>query len=105
MLIIKEVLEYNPNTGELVWKEQVSLRVKKGSIAGTTDKQGYIQVGLQGKVIKAGRLVWLLVYGEDIGSSVIHYKDNNPQNLLLENLEVVSRAELALRRLYKTKNK
>lgn len=102
--LIQEVLEYNPHTGELIWKEQLSFRAKKGSVAGTTDKQGYIQVGIKGKTIKAGRIVWLLFYGEDVGSSVIHFKDKNPQNLQITNLEVVSRKELAERRLYKGKN-
>ena len=101
--LIREVLEYEPHSGNLIWKEQLSFRAKIGSVAGTTDRQGYKQVGIKGRTIKLGRLVWFLNTGEDIGDKVIHYKDRNLSNNRFENLEVVSRKELALMRIYKGK--
>ena len=99
--LIREVLEYDADTGDLIWKEDVSFRAKKGCIAGTTDASGYRHVGLRGKQIMAGRLVWFLVYGEDVTDKIFHYKDRNLSNNRVENLELVSRKELAKRRIYK----
>ncbi len=101
---IREVLEYLPDTGELIWKETMSFRAKQGDIAGTLDKQGYRQVGIRGTTYKASRLVWFLVYGYDIDitkGECIYFKDRNLSNTRVENLELVSRKELADRRIYK----
>ena len=103
--LLQEVLEYDEESGELIWREQLSIRAKVGSIAGTIDKSGYKQVCVKGKVYKVGRLVWFLIKGEDISntSMVIHYKNRNLSDNRLDNLELVSRSELAKRRIYQSK--
>tara|TARA_B100000073_G_scaffold139009_1_gene114282 strand:- start:11 stop:343 length:333 start_codon:yes stop_codon:yes gene_type:complete len=99
--LIRDVLEYDDNTGNLIWKETVSFRAKKGCIAGTLDSQGYRHIGIRGRTIMAGRVVWFLVYGEDITDKVFHYKNRDLSDNRVENLELVSRKQLAERRIYK----
>jgi hypothetical protein len=99
--LVKEVLEYCPTTGNLIWLENMSFRAQRGCIAGTTDRYGYRHITIRGRQLMAARLVWFLCKGEDIRDKVFHYKDRNRNNLKIDNLEVVSRAQLADKRIYK----
>jgi len=99
--LIREVLEYDYHTGNLIWTETVSFRAKKGNIAGTIDASGYRHITIKGQQVMAGRLVWFIVNGEDIKDKVFHYKNRDLSDNRIENLEVVSRKELAERRIYK----
>lgn len=60
---VREVLDYEPVTGNLVWRKPVSRSVKVGDIAGTTKDNGYMQVRVGGRKYYAHRLVWLHVHG------------------------------------------
>ena len=99
--LIKEVLEYCPVTGNLIWLENMSFRAQKGFIAGTIDRHGYRHVTIRGRQLMAARLVWYLCKGEDVRDKVFHYKDRDRNNLKIDNLEIVSRAQLANKRIYK----
>lgn len=57
-----ELLEYNPDTGELTWIVDKA-RAKKGSLAGSISSHGYIVTRIDGFPYKNHRLVWLLNYG------------------------------------------
>jgi hypothetical protein len=59
----KKVLEYQPETGNFIWLESRG-KAKKGSIAGTPDKNGYIQIRYLRKAAQAHRLVFLYMTGE-----------------------------------------
>lgn len=59
---IKEVLNYNPNTGIFTWAKKMSNR-NKGSLAGTKLNTGYIQIQIDGSFWLAHRLAWLYIYG------------------------------------------
>lgn len=59
---VKELLDYNPETGIFTWKTNVSKNVKVGSVAGTLSS-GYIRIRIHGKGYYAHRLAWLLTYG------------------------------------------
>lgn len=45
---LKEILEYNPDTGNFTWKSTIR-KVKVGSIAGTKTAAGYRTIGLKDK--------------------------------------------------------
>jgi len=60
---LRNLLSYNPDTGEFIWITRPSKAVKVGAIAGVIDKKGYRTIGICGKVYKAHRLAWMHTYG------------------------------------------
>lgn len=85
---LKQILDYNPDTGVFTWKISLSKNVPIGQIAGYRRPDGYIQVGILGKSWLAHRLAWLWVYGEFPSLDVDHI-DGDPSNNKIENLRVV----------------
>ena len=56
---LKEVLDYNPETGIFIWKKTMNNNAKKGKIAGWVSFYGYIEIRYDNKNYKAHRLAWL----------------------------------------------
>jgi len=61
-------LQYDPETGEFIWKPRVgdkrwNIRYA-GEAAGSIKDNGYRQIMIDGKIYMAARLAWLYVYGE-----------------------------------------
>jgi hypothetical protein len=84
---LKEVLEYDPFDGRFIWKKRISLRVLIGSVANALDKDGYIQIGIDGGKYKAHRLAWFWAHGvwptDDIDHKNGIASDNRIDNLRL----------------------
>jgi len=59
---LKELLNYDPETGIFVWKFSTNKRIKVGDVAGT-DSRGYIRIMIDNKKYLAHRLAWLHYYG------------------------------------------
>ena len=82
---LKELLEYDSNTGAFVWNKTNSNRAKKGSAAGYKDYCGYTAIKVENKQMKAHRLAWLYVYGVMPTYSIDHINgirsDNRIENL------------------------
>jgi len=60
---LKEVLDYNPETGLFLWKEMLGSKGVIGDEAGCPDKDGYIRIGVDGRPYKAHRLAILYTDG------------------------------------------
>ncbi len=60
---LKDVLHYNPETGEFAWIKTSSNRVKTGDIAGYTAPDKYKQIRLNNILYKAHRLAFLYMEG------------------------------------------
>jgi hypothetical protein len=81
---VRELLDYNPESGILTWRVNRSNR-PMGSQAGTINKHGHMCVGIDGSIRYAHRLIWLWVYGEWPDGEVDHINgiraDNRIANL------------------------
>ena len=60
---VKELFDYNTDTGVFIWKVSRSNSVKIGDIAGTITEHGYRAINLRGKIYYAHRLAWLYTFG------------------------------------------
>jgi hypothetical protein len=85
---LKEILNYDENTGIFTWKVSRGRICKKGNIAGTTDSWGHRQICIDGIKILAHRLAWIYVYGEKPKKQIDHI-DGNKQNNSIKNLRDV----------------
>lgn len=62
---LKEILEYNSDTGLWKWKVRTSIRIMIGKKAGNINKRhGYLTIGIKGKPYYAHRLAWLYMTGK-----------------------------------------
>lgn len=61
---VEELLEYDPETGRLIWKVQRGSTVLPGTPAGTENSQGRRQMSLDGKRYYTSHIVWLLHKGK-----------------------------------------
>ncbi len=61
---LKEVLEYDPSTGEFRWRIDIGTRARKGALAGCRKRTGrYAEIQIDGKLYKRHRLAFLYVHG------------------------------------------
>lgn len=75
---LKELLEYNPETGVFTWLNKPCKNMESGKVAGT-NIDGYILISIDYKKYLAHRLVWFYVYGywpEEIDHKN-HVRDDN----------------------------
>ena len=60
---LKELLQYDPDTGIFTWRVSPRANVEAGRKAGTTCARGYVIISLKRRLYRAHRLAWLYVYG------------------------------------------
>lgn len=83
--LLKQWLEYNPETGDFIWLKRPSFRAVIGEIAGRTDNLGYKSLGLLGRQYRQHRLAFLYMTGKWPEDQVDHINgirsDNRWENL------------------------
>ena len=88
---VKDLFEYNPVTGIIVWKKHPRL---KGKIAGCLNTHGGIvlQFTLKGKRLRfqANRVIWYLHTNEDPGDLCVDHINRNRSDNRWENLRLVT---------------
>ena len=81
---VQELLDYNPYTGNLIWKKILSPRRQVGDIAGCDKhRTGYSQVQINGKQYAIHRIVWLWVYGDWPKQQIDHINGIRSDNRLV----------------------
>lgn len=105
-LELKKYLHYDPETGIFTWKIFSNTQVKIGDIAGCLSKKdGYIYIGMKGKLYLAHRLAWLYATGK-IPKDMIDHKDGVRNNNRFNNLREANKSQNAQNRIASTnKNK
>lgn len=76
---IRELFDYEPDTGLVYWKAKGSGRIKKKP-AGTIENLGYIGILINGKRIRAHRIAWVLHYGKWPEDQIDHINGNGLDN-------------------------
>lgn len=91
-----KILDYNKETGELIWKQTKSKAIK-GNVAGYLRQCAhgsvYRMIRINGVGYSAHRLAWRIVTGQDPGALQIDHIDGNSTNNSWSNLRLASNAE------------
>jgi hypothetical protein len=92
---LKEVLDYNKDTGIFIWKKKIK-SVNKGDIAGSFKQTGYISIAVNGKSYYAHRLAWVYINGNvlNVEDKLDHINRIRTDNSI-DNLRIASISENA----------
>lgn len=60
---LHDVFDVDIVQGTLTWRNPSGRRVKAGSLAGTSDGQGYLRVSVDKKKYRVHQLIWLAAHG------------------------------------------
>ncbi len=88
---LRELLNYNPLTGEFRWAPSTNKRFR-GKPAGSINNHGYHRIQIDKREYVAHRLAWLFVHGEWPIEEIDHVNGDRKDNRL-ENLRQATRAE------------
>ncbi len=79
--LLRELLSYNPQSGEFRWGErQGKARRFSGSVAGCAMPIGYIGIRINGRLLYAHRLAWVMMTGEQPPEIIDHINGNGLDN-------------------------
>ncbi|MFC4924551.1 HNH endonuclease [Delftia deserti] len=82
---VRDVLDYNPETGEMLWKVKVAMRTVVGERAGSVSSLGSRVVKLKNLTFQCKRVAWMHYYGEE-PSEKIRLRNNDQNDLSIKNL-------------------
>lgn len=89
---LKELLDYNPETGIFIRRITTSNRSPKGTKAGRNNGNGYLRIMIDSYTDYAHRLAWFYVNGE-LPKGEIDHIDGNPRNNRIANLREATPAQ------------
>src|ERR1039458_1304193 len=77
---LRELLNYNPETGSLVWRISTNNQVKPGDDFGCNDR-GVRRIGnIDGALYLAHRLIWRFMTGDDPRCEIDHENTDGSDN-------------------------
>jgi hypothetical protein len=79
---LRELLSYDSDTGEFMWRTSTSNRRTVGALAGHKEACGRIQIRLDGRLYRAHRLAWLYVHGRWPAAQIDHINHDQSDNRL-----------------------
>lgn len=82
---VSGLIEYDRESGDLIWRVRRSSSIKPGAIAGRLDRNGYRRISINRREYQASHIAWLLLSGAWPTGEIDHCNgdndDNRPHNL------------------------
>lgn len=100
---IRELFDYDAETGVLYWAVDRSIKTRAGDVAGGDHNQGYLRVGVNYNRYLIHRIVWLLCHG-DWPKYAIDHIDGNKKNNRISNLRDCSQQDNLRNQGFRTNN-
>ena len=88
---LREVLNYEPETGIFRWKERISIRITVGKVAGSITNNGYVEIRVFGYRTTIHRLAWFYMTGNWPDKDIDHINGVRTDNRW-DNLRAVTRS-------------
>jgi hypothetical protein len=90
---LRELLDYDAQTGVFTWKVRTSIRTAVGMRAGGVGGPGYWMISVDSKRYYGHRLAWLYVFGEWPKDGEIDHINGDRIDNRISNLREVSRSK------------
>jgi hypothetical protein len=100
----RDLLDYNPITGDFTWKINRRGRRQKGTSAGCIHPNGYVRISIDYRLYNAQRLAWLFISG-NWPEKFIDHIDGNPSNNQASNLRQADSIQNGANRKISASNK
>lgn len=101
----REVLSYDPKTGNLTWRKPTGKKPKVGNEAGCAHTQAngyqYVQVGIDGGRYRKTTVIWLIVHGCKPIGDIDHVNGNSTDDRLCNLREATRTQNMANKRMHK----
>ncbi len=101
---VRELVEYDKETGSFTWKVYRGGKAKAGTPAGSVRADGYIAICIDLYSYKASRLSWLLVTGQDPGVLDIDHINGDVSDNRFCNLRLATEAQNCANRKKRSDN-
>lgn len=82
---LRDLLNYDPETGVFTWRVDRGGDARAGAVAGNVKSDGYRRIKVGGVRYRANRLAWFWMNGE-WPSTMVDHKDTDPSNDRFDNL-------------------
>ena len=89
---LREVISYNPETGDMIWRIDTGYKRLTGRKVGSVDYHGYRGTMIDYHKFRVHRLAWLYVYGEWPTTDIDHINGNRDDNRIC-NLRLATRSQ------------
>jgi len=89
---LKELFIYEPEAGELYWRQRHNSQIKLDKPAGWARQNGYHEVKIDNRTYKRHRIVWCLFNG-DPGELEIDHVNGKKGDDRIENLRLATRTQ------------
>lgn len=99
---VRDLLNYNPFTGDLTWRVRCGSRGMPGKKAGSPTKNGYVEITFCGNRFYAHRVIWFYVHG--VWPKQIDHKNGIRTDNRLNNLRAADAGNNAQNLRKRTKN-
>lgn len=100
---LHELLAFDAESGEFRWKAKRG-KSGLGKLAGSKDRDGYVVIGIDGRVFRRSRLAWWAHHGTE-PPAMIDHRDGDRMNDRPSNLRACSPAQNAANRKVTAKSR